>query len=315
MDENRAQPADHLSSAGQGAAGLRPSEPGSGAVSETLSDSALAGALAGLAPITLAEVAGAGLMDRSETKFLIPGGALPALLSDLSAHYRVLTIGEQTVLPYRSLYLDTPGFDLYYAHHNGRPRRFKVRFRSYEQTATTFLEVKERHRDGRTVKSRTPVAAPQLPVDPSLHPAGTALIGQVPTRDQRLEPKLWVNYHRITLVGRGEPERVTLDLRLEFIRPEPGRSEQTAAGQMADGQTADRQTQPMGDVVIVELKRTSLRQPSALAAYLRARGYRSGRFSKYGVGCSLLHPVRHNTFKAQYLAFERLSSVQHGRSA
>ena len=248
----------------------------------------LADALSNIDPIALSDLSAAALMDRSESKFLLPATALPDILRQLASQYQVLTMQGQTVLPYRSLYLDTPGFALYYAHHNGRSHRYKVRFRSYEQTHTTFLEVKERLASGRTVKTRAPELAPAFP----LQPVSQALLEQVPTDEQALEPKLWVNYHRITLVGRGQPERLTLDLGLEFQRP------------------GDLHAQQVRDVVVVELKRASLRQPSPFAAYARTQGHRETRLSKYGVGCSLLYPLRSNTFKAQHLALERLLGVR-----
>ena len=249
-------------------------------------------ALAEYVPVALHEMAHAALMDRCETKFLLPAAALPQLLSALSAHYQVLIIGGQAVLPYRNLYLDTPEFDFYYAHHNGRARRYKVRFRSYEQTRTTFLEVKERCPSGRTIKTRALVDQPQCP----LPQVGTALVCGVPTRNQALEPKLWVNYSRITLVGIGRPERVTLDLNLEFQMP------------AAEGSASVPAVHPE-NLVIVELKRASARQSSPLEDYARAQGFRSGSLSKYGVGCSLLYPVRHNAFKPQRLAMQRLAKL------
>ncbi len=250
-------------------------------------------ALAEYSPVALHEVAHAALMDRCETKFLLPAAALPQLLSALSLHYQVLTIGGQAVLPYRSLYLDTPEFDFYYAHHNGRARRYKVRFRSYEQTRTTFLEVKERCPNGRTIKTRALVEQPQYP----LPHVGTALVSGVPTCGRVLEPKLWVNYSRITLVGIGRPERVTLDLGLEFQMP------------AAEGLAPLPALHPE-NLVVVELKRVSARQLSPLEAYARAQGFRSGGLSKYGVGCSLLYPVRHNAFKPQHLAMQRLATLE-----
>jgi VTC domain len=268
----------------------KPAEtPGAGAQAPALEHGALAQALSHFAPVALADMQHAALMDRCESKYLLPLAVLPALLTALSAQYRVLTIDDETLFAYRSLYLDTPGFDFYYAHHNGRARRYKVRFRSYVQTQLTFLEVKERSANGRTVKTRASVPQPDFP----LPQEGSALVGQVPTRDQDLEPKLWVNYQRVTLVGIGRPERVTLDFNLEFQRP----------GRRAPGRQA-------GQMVIVELKRASQRQASPLEDYLRAHGFRGGSFSKYGVGCSLLYPLRHNAFKPQQLAMQRLATSQ-----
>ena len=249
-----------------------------------LVSSDLADALTGIDAIALSEMSAAALMNRCENKFLLLASALPGVLRQLAPHYRVLTMQGRAVLPYRSLYLDTPDFALYYAHHNGRSRRYKVRFRSYEQSQTTFLEVKERQANGRTVKTRAPETAAAFP----LQPTSQALLEQVPTEDQALEPKLWVNYHRITLVGREQPERLTLDLGLEFRRP------------------GDSHARQIGDVVIVELKRASPRQPSPFITYARAQGHRETRLSKYGVGCSLLYPLRSNAFKPQHLALRRL---------
>lgn len=262
----------------------------------------LTAALGSVAPVTLDEMAAAALMDRSETKYLLPLSALPALLTALAGEYRVLTMDGERQLPYRSLYLDTPDFDFYHAHHNGRARRHKVRFRSYEQTRTSFLEIKERHANGRTVKVRTSVKSPSvtspwLPLDPGC----AAFVGQVPTHRQGLEAKLWVNYRRITLVGRDRPERVTLDLDLQFLLP-------------AERCTPGPAVWDAPDLVVVELKRASRRQPSPLEVYVRAQGYRPGGFSKYGVGCSLLHDLKGNAFKPQLLAVERLHRLDAGTS-
>ena len=249
-----------------------------------LVSSDLADALTGIDAIALSELSAAALMDRCENKFLLLASALPAVLRQLAPHDRVLTMQGQTVSPYRSLYLDTPDFTLYYAHYNGRSHRYKVRFRSYEQSQITFLEAKERQTNGRTGKACAPEAAPVFP----LQPTSQALLEQVPTEDQALEPKLWVNCHRITLVGRAHPERLTLDLGLEFQRP------------------GDSHVRQVGDVVIVELKRASLRQPSPFVTYVRAQGHRETRLSKYGVGCSLLYPLRSNASKPQHLALVQL---------
>ncbi len=82
-------------------------------------------------PITLAQMANASLLDRSEIKYLLPQRLLLPVLAELRSAYRVLAVTGQPLSRYRTLYFDTDDLALYRRHHAGAPDRYKVRAREY----------------------------------------------------------------------------------------------------------------------------------------------------------------------------------------
>ncbi len=99
-------------------------------------------------------------------------------------------------------------------------------------------------------------------------------------------PVLWVGYHRITLVGRYTPERITLDLDLSF----------------GDGE----RRREYGDLAIAEVKQDA-RQPSAFLDLMKQQGVRSGSISKYCLGMvSLDGTIKHNRFKPQFSHLQKV---------
>jgi SPX domain protein involved in polyphosphate accumulation len=101
------------------------------------------------------------IIERYEYKFLVEDELVPAIrsyalsTSRLDSHARAGD-GAYTI---RSLYFDTPAFDLYAANQHEQGRRFKVRARTYPDTPNSpvFLEVKNRIGDV-IAKSRAFVA-------------------------------------------------------------------------------------------------------------------------------------------------------------
>ncbi len=240
-----------------------------------------------LAPISLAGTQRAALMDRVECKYLTTLRGLCAMLPALAPHYQVLEIAGQRLQRYVSIYHDTAGFSMYLAHHNGRPRRHKVRTRQYCQTGQTFLELKLRDPTGRTRKERVDVTGQGDPVA-AQHAFLAAHLPQLaPTS---LEPKLEVQCERLTLVGRAHDERVTFDLSLVLTAP--------------DGQCL------LDGLVVIELKQAGAGVFTPFGDLARHLGLRDQAFSKYGVGCSLLYPqLKRNAFKPALLSLTRLAQV------
>lgn len=239
------------------------------------------------APISLAGTQRAALMDRVERKYLTTLADLRAMLPTLAPHYQALEVAGERLQRYVSVYHDTAGFGMYLAHHNGRPRRHKVRTRQYCQTGQTFLELKLRDATGRTRKERVDVtghAAPTVAQQPFL----AAHLPHLTAAS--LEPKLEVRCERLTLVGRAHDERVTFDLSLCLAAPE---------GQcLLDG------------LVVIELKQAGAGTLTPFAHLARQRGLRDQAFSKYGVGCALLYPqLKRNAFKPALLSLTRLAQV------
>lgn len=231
-----------------------------------------------LAPISLDEMAGVALFDRSETKFVFHEDRLPELLSALADEYRVLEINGNRLNHYRTLYFDTPEFTLFRRHQAGGRNRYKVRSRTYLDTDLSFMEVKHKVSADRTVKSRVKTAEFVERISPKTI---AFLNTHLPANDWTLEPKLWNQYTRITLVGKHTPERVTLDLDLQFL-------------------TQDGRTVLLPGLVIAEVKRDGAMHDSPFIGHMRAISLRPTGFSKYCVGVSLLHDeVKHNHFKPQ----------------
>src|SRR5688572_29709881 len=188
-------------------------------------------ALARFAPISLAEMDGVALLNRVDTKYVMSGATLAAVLPSLASAYRVLEIEGRRAHRYRTLYFDTPDLDLYRRHLAGWAVRHKVRSRLYVDTDLAFFEIKAKTGEDRTLKHRLQTEAPLS----SLTPAARALLAEhLPTDQRSLGPILWNEFARITLVGSRDAERVTLDLGVRFD---------------VDGRTAI-----LPNVVIAELK-------------------------------------------------------------
>jgi hypothetical protein len=165
-------------------------------------------------PISLAEIGEAALLDRIDTKYVLPLEYLPRLLAETLDQYRVLSVGGVRLSPYLTQYFDTPEYRLYHAHHSGRTPRYKVRTRRYESTGAEFLEVKRRSPGGRTQKARIPLAEEKGQLMDRLGEENLLAVADwVPT--DRLRPTIDVRYTRITLVGQRLTERATIDV---FLR-------------------------------------------------------------------------------------------------
>ena len=86
--------------------------------------------LQNFSPITLAEMDGVKLMNRTDTKFVFKRAQLSDFLNLLKEQYRVLSVNGNLISSYKTLYFDTADFDFFRDHHNGKGNRFKVRIRN-----------------------------------------------------------------------------------------------------------------------------------------------------------------------------------------
>lgn len=257
-----------------------PARPGRTPPDERLADAARA-----FAPISLAELEGARLMDRVDTKFVLPWGDIPGLLDGLGDGYRALEVGGERWAPYTTLYFDTPSRRCYLDHHNGRLNRRKYRMRQYGQSGQAFFEVKLKSNRGRTVKQREPIAAIRTELGPVAH----RLIRSATGLELELAPAILNRFVRLTLVGRGRADRVTIDTAVEFDDP-AGRHARLAAA------------------AIVEIKANRAGDKSLMRTRLQDVGRRPTGISKYCIGSLLLDPtLKHNRFKRTLRAVQALS--------
>ena len=91
-------------------------------------------------PISLEEMSGIKLMNRTDTKYV--------------TSYQILKVNGEYNIAYHTIYLDTADRDMYLTHQNGRVVREKIRIRTYVDSDLTFLEVKNKNNKGRTDKKR-----------------------------------------------------------------------------------------------------------------------------------------------------------------
>lgn len=233
-------------------------------------------------PISLEEMDGVKLMNRMDTKCIFSVDLLNKILIECKDHYRVLFHAGTRSAFYKTLYFDTNELKFYFDHHNGRARRFKVRMRNYTESNLFYLEIKYK-KYGRTDKKRVRAAnfASVLDKDQNLFLEG------ITKQPFELKPVIWNNFHRITLVNKRTPERVTIDTNIGFEY---------------NGKTAgyDR-------LVIGEIKQERTDYSSPILNLLKKNGIRPSGMSKYCLGIAAMDKgIKQNNFKERILNIHKL---------
>lgn len=242
-------------------------------------------------PISLAEMDSVSLLNRTDTKFLMPLPQLLGVLESLTQEYQILAVHGQRLNHYQTLYFDTPDFNLFHLHVNGRADQYKVRSREYIDSGDSFLEVKHKTSKGRTIKCRIPTPRP---VTEMTMEAGDWLDGVLPFSSRQLQPKLWNTFTRITLVSKPRNERVTLDVDLTFLTPE--------------------NIVQLNGLAIAEVKMNSGHPDSPFVNQMHQARIHPCGFSKYCIGVSMLFDhVKKNALKSKILSVEKMikGSISH----
>ena len=239
-------------------------------------------------PITLGEMDSIKLMNRIDTKYVTDSDTLRGVLEDAAAQdYRVCDINGQRITGYKSLYYDTPGLDMYNAHHNGRKTRRKVRTRTYLVSGDSFLEIKLKDNHGRTRKKRTAIEKEEFTQFGDNPTAAAFLQQKSGFRADELEPHCTTEFDRITLVDAAHTERLTIDMGLHFHNFVTG----------LDGN--------MANAVIIELKQDG-RSESQMRKILLDHRVKPYRISKYTIGTVLTDPgAKDNRFKEKIRYIEK----------
>lgn len=247
--------------------------------------SKLEAVLRGFTAISLEEMDSVALLNRVDTKYIIPITKLAPTLGFLQNDYNILTIKGKHCNHYRTLYFDTPDFDLFNMHVNGQADRYKVRSREYLDTHLSFLEVKHKTHKERTIKQRIATEQPVLRVYGDTE---EWLDGVYPFETGDLEPKTWNNFTRITLVSMERCERVTVDMDITFFN-------------------ANRFTRLDG-IAVAEVKLDAQSRNSPFKLHMRSQHIQPEGFSKYCMGTSMLYDqVKKNSLKSSILWIEKVS--------
>jgi hypothetical protein len=236
--------------------------------------------------VSLAEMDEAKLMDRYDTKFLLSEEQFLEILPQLIEEYRILEIESKRSFTYESVYLDDVNFSFFNDHHAGKTHRFKVRYRTYVDVGSSFLEVKERIK-GHTVKKRIPANGT---FDFQTNEE-KEFVAALLTQTKALFPVLKNSYQRITLVSNNGTERLTFDFELVYKWNE---KESLFAG-----------------LVIAELKQEKVNRNAPFYKMMKQRIIRPLRVSKYCLGIMRLYMdkgLKFNRFKSKILKINKLEA-------
>lgn len=243
-------------------------------------------------PIRLEEMDRVKLMDRVDTKYVFPFSNLPHILEKIQDEYYLLDINNIRIHRYESLYYDTPEFYLYALHQNGKLNRHKFRFRKYvDSNGLTFFEIKFKNNKERTIKERVKLKNESMELSGKI---AQFITSATPYTPEMLEPKMWVNYSRMTLVNKYSLERLTVDTNLHYIQ--------------ADGK--NNFTVRFPQMVIAEAKRDKVSSTSKFIRLVRQMGIREGSLSKYCFGVYNLFPEKKkNNFKPRVRFVQKMSNM------
>ena len=242
-----------------------------------------------LPPITLEEMSGIKLMNRTDTKFVASFEQLNAFLLAVQGKYYIQEKEGERLAEYHTTYFDTPDYEMYRMHHCGKKAREKIRVRTYLDSNDTFLEVKNKNNHGRTKKKRIMVEG----VD-TLRAEGDNVVPFLAkhawyTLDD-VSPVIENWFNRITLVNFGKSERLTIDFNLRFHH------------------LKSDERNKLERVAIIELKRDG-NVPSPALEIIRALRIRRSGFSKYCIGSALTHKgLKRNNFKERLMMIHKMEN-------
>lgn len=248
----------------------------------------LASSISSLNPVFLEVIGSVKLMNRVETKYIFPIGKLADLINLLDGRYKVLEINNLRILPYMTTYMDTPDYLFYNQHVRGELERHKIRYRKYESSGETYLEIKKKTNKGRTVKWRIENYHGSDSFD---NPAINFLEGHISIDSRLVKPVLINRFTRTTLICLESKERITMDFNISFSESENKKDVQ------------------MPYLAIVELKKEGYSQCSYFPYLMKQLNIRPTSFSKYCTGSAILHEsLKKNMIKPNILLLNKIEN-------
>ena len=244
-----------------------------------------------LPPITLEDMSGIKLMNRTDTKFVATLEQLHSFLIAVRGKYYIQEINGKRIASYHTTYFDTPDYHMYGIHHAGRQVREKIRVRTYRDSDDTFLEIKNKNNHGRTKKKRIPIKGVHT-IEQEHESVIPFMAKHAWYTIEQISPVIENWFNRITLVNYEKTERLTIDFNLRFHHLK------------SDGR---RQLQR---VAIIELKRDGNVPSPALDILRKVRIKRSG-FSKYCIGSALTNErLKRNNFKERLTMIMKMENTR-----
>ena len=235
--------------------------------------------------ISLDEMNGVSLMKRVDTKFILTESQLSEILSQIQEDYKILEIDGERLMEYSTLYFDTQNKNCYKDHHNGKAKRFKIRMRKYLVSDICFLEIKKKNNLGITNKTRTRIKD----FETILSSQSKEFISDSQINNLLLEPVLYNNFNRMTLVNKYFSERVTIDTNLSF--------------------RLQGKEKKLDKLIVIEIKQEGKRLNTTINKALKSMSILPTNFSKYCIGITnTLDNIKSNRFKEINLKINKLNN-------
>lgn len=245
-------------------------------------------------PIGMGEIESFRLMSRIETKFVASATTFNSLIKTLASRYRILERSHTRIFPYTTTYFDTSDYLFYNQHIRGQLNRHKIRYRKYEYTGESFLEIKKKTNKGRTDKWRIPNDFSSGRFDED---ANMLLTQHLPVSSLLIRPVLVSNFSRITLINTDLKERITFDYDISF-------------NDLKNGSKIN-----LPYLTIAELKKDVYNHTGPFIGTIRKMNIHPTSFSKYCMGVALLNTsVKKNTLKPKLLSLKRIENEYFGFS-
>jgi hypothetical protein len=236
-------------------------------------------------PVRLNEMNHVSLMNRVERKFIFPVKLIPEILDNLKFDYMALDIERSRSFRYHTTYLDTKEMFFLNQQVNGKLNRFKIRYRVYEDSGLSFLEIKKRTNRNSTLKWR--IKNDLTCVDPDEN--GVEFIDScLNYYPEGLRPVLINRFSRSTLVGISSGERLTIDYNIGFTSIE--------------GKTVE-----LPFLAIAEVKKERISTQTPVNITMKKFGVKPCGFSKYSIGNVLVNDIcKKNILKEKLLLIKKI---------
>jgi hypothetical protein len=252
-----------------------------------MKDSNIYEILNGYKPVSLHEIDNSLLLNRVDTKFVFSRARLPDILKKAKNHFRALEINNQHTFIYNTTYLDTSNYQFFYHHLCGKRNRKKIRYRVYESTGISYLEIKIKSNAMRTSKIRIKNSLANYIPDQK---AVSFLSKNITSPVSELRAVLNNRFSRITLANLETNERVTIDYDISFSD--------------LNGKTIS-----LPYLAIAELKQERISNQSPLIQIVKSLKMQPSAFSKYCMGCVLIYNLpRNNVLKPQFLTLNKIKN-------
>jgi len=253
-----------------------------------MNDTAIKASLNSLEPVDLDSLSSVRLMNRIETKYLFSATKLGDLINHLDGKYKVLEIDSLRSFPYLTTYMDTFDYLFYNQHIRGEYERHKIRYRKYEVTGISFLEVKKKTNKRRTIKWRI---ENNLLADSFDDQAGVFIEKHSNINSLQLKPVIENRFTRATFMSIETKERITIDYDISFRDLSSGRIIEIPF------------------LAVAELKKESYSQFSNFTGIIKHFNIYPKRFSKYCVGSAILNDkLKRNILKQKLLLLNRIEN-------